>query len=144
MSALPAGPDIPCPTFNSRFVPRTEIQRFGSDGIETAQSRVASKHLPAPMASQCLPAIQSRICLDDTIFLGVCGFKVPAIALHPSLIVSWANCLASASDLNLRVARGDLRSPLPRLGMMFARYETYQISGSDKVFHLEQAQPAVT
>ena len=70
---------------------------------------------------QCLPAIQSRICVDATVFFGVCGFKVPAIALQPSLIISWANCFASASDLNLRVARTGLRSPSSRLGVIFVR-----------------------
>jgi hypothetical protein len=71
--------------------------------------------------SQFFPAIQSRICVDATVFFGVWGFKVPAIALQPSLIISWANCLASASVLNLRVARANLRPPSSRLGVMFAR-----------------------
>ena len=73
------------------------------------------------MPAQILPAIQSRICADATVLFGVWGFKVPAIALQPSLITLWANCLAWASSLNLRVARADLRSPSSRLGVIFER-----------------------
>jgi hypothetical protein len=82
----------------------------------------------AQIFSQCLPAIQSRICVDATVFFGLWGFKVPAITLQPFLIISWANCFASASVLNLRVARAGRRSTSSRLGVMFARWETYQVS----------------
>jgi len=71
--------------------------------------------------SQFLPAIQSRICVEATVCFGVWGFKVPAIALQPFSMISWANCLASTSALNLRVARTHLRSALSRLGVMFER-----------------------
>jgi hypothetical protein len=67
--------------------------------------------------------------VDATVFLGVYGFKVPAIALQPLAMISCANCLASASVANLRVPRTHLRSPRSGLGKMFERYETYQISG---------------
>ena len=80
-----------------------------------------SGHITAPTFSQSLPAIQSSIRVDDTVFFGVWGFNVPAIALQPLSIISWANCFASASALNLRVARANLRSPSLRLGAMFER-----------------------
>jgi hypothetical protein len=83
---------------------------------------VAGTSMPATNAfSQSLPAIQSRIRVDATVFLGVWGFKVPAIALQPFSMTSRANCLASVSALNLRVARTHLRSPFSRLGAMFER-----------------------
>ena len=39
-------------------------------------------------SSHILPAIQSRIILEDTVFFGVWGFIVPAIALHPFPMIS--------------------------------------------------------
>jgi hypothetical protein len=68
-----------------------------------------------------LPAIQSRMRVDATVFLGVYGFKVPAIALQPLAMISCANCLASASVANLRVPRTHLRAPPSGLGKMFER-----------------------
>jgi hypothetical protein len=83
----------------------------------------ATMHVSGHMSEirQCLPAIQSRICVDAMVFFGVWGFKVPAIALQPFSMISWANWRASASSLNLRVARVNLRSPSSRFGAMFER-----------------------
>ena len=83
----------------------------------------ASGHMAsAPMGLfQPLPAIQSRIRVDATVFFGLWGFRVPAVALQPFSMISSANRFASASLLNLRVARTHLRSSLAHLGMMFDR-----------------------
>jgi hypothetical protein len=94
-----------------------ELQ-YSADLLDKNQRCCAT---PAPYTSQCFPAIQSRICVDATVFFGLWGFKVPAIALQPSLIICSANCFASASVLNLRVARTDWRSAPSRLGVMLVR-----------------------
>ena len=91
---------------------------------EPAQGRPCAMHDRVNMQApdfQPLPAIQSRIFVEDTVFFGVWGFKVPAIALQPLSMISWANCRASASAVNLRVARAHRRSPSSRLGVMFER-----------------------
>lgn len=77
--------------------------------------------MTASAYDQILPAIQSRIRVDATVFFGVWGFRVPAIALHPFSIISLANCFASASVLNLLVARANRRSSSSRLGAIFER-----------------------
>lgn len=72
------------------------------------------------LGAQYLPAIQSTILVDGIVCLGAYGFNVPAMALQPFLIVSWANCFASNSALNRRVARTQ-RSSFSPLGAMFER-----------------------
>jgi hypothetical protein len=66
------------------------------------------------------PAIQSRIFVDGTTFLGSWGLIVPAMALQPSAMTSCANCFASASNLNRRVTRAVPRLS-PRLRAIFER-----------------------
>lgn len=79
------------------------------------------RNVTEPALSQYLPAIQSSMRVDPIVFFGLWGFKVPATALHPFSTISWANSLASASALNLQVARTTLRSPFLCVGATFER-----------------------
>ena len=88
-----------------------------------------SRHRKTPPSFvQRLPAIQSRdLGGGDRLLRAYEDSNVPAIALQPFSMISWANWRASASSLNLRVARANLRSPSSRFGAMLTGRKRDQI-----------------